>query len=97
MSWATIASYCGDSGDSSPAPLCWANSCNSPKVTSPPSKIATFLDGDSTLATGSAGLQAATNTKRTTTSRETSHALFTKDLLTTTKNLAPRVQKTPRL
>src|SRR5215217_2845175 len=93
MSWATTVSYCGECGESSPAPLCWANSCNSPTVTSPPSKIAIFLESGSTLATGSAGLQPATTTRNTPASKEANHALFTESLLKTTENLAVRCQK----
>src|ERR671916_1910485 len=100
-SWGMIcamsASYCGESGEISPTPLCWANCCTSPRVTSPPSKTATFVDSGSMLATGSAGLQPATTIKNTPTSTGTNHALLTDDPLKTTQNLAVYTPKTPRL
>jgi hypothetical protein len=49
------------------------------------------------LATGSAALQPATTTDNTPTSTQKNHALFTRDSLKTTENLAVRMPKTPRL
>src|SRR5215211_784001 len=95
MICATSASYCGESGDSSPRPPCWANSCTSPRVTSPPSKTTTFFDSGSRLATGAAGSHERAR-RVTTRSNETNHTLFTKGLPKTTKNLVPLETKIAR-
>ena len=58
----TAVSYSGDPGSSSPRPLCSANCCSSPSVTSPPSNVATFFEPEFELAVVSAGWQPASTT-----------------------------------